>query len=112
MQPREPYAVICHGDYLRNNVAFRYDDRGQATAAMMFDFQTMRYASPMIDLATFMANSTGCDVRNKHFRGIFEAYHAALIAELLANVHGWNADDIPEYLSYVSKYWTKVIKSK
>lgn len=104
VRPREPYAVICHGDYLRNNVAFRYDGRGQATDAMMFDFQTMRYASPMIDLATFMANSTGCDVRNEHFEQIFGAYHSALLAELLANASGWSADDVPEYLSYVSSF--------
>lgn len=107
IKPKEPYAVICHGDYLRNNIAFRYDAAsGMANEAMMFDFQTMRYASPMVDLATFMANSTGYDVRNANFSQIFRTYHDALKRELLDNAAGWTSDNIPAYLSYV---FTKTI---
>lgn len=24
VQPKEPLAILCHGDYLRNNIAFSY----------------------------------------------------------------------------------------
>lgn len=110
VKPKEPYAVICHGDYLRNNIAFRYDGNGLVNDAMMFDFQTMRYASPMIDMSTFLANSTGCEVRNKHFKHIFKAYHDALTLELLANVPGWNTTDIPDYLTYVCLFASGIFR--
>lgn len=97
-RPKEPIAVMCHGDYLRNNIAFRYDDDGKATEAMMFDFQTLCYSSPMIDLTTFMANSTGAKVRDKHFWDIFGTYHESLIANFLAAT-GWNQNEVPEFLS-------------
>lgn len=50
---------------------------------MMFDFQTLRYASPMIDLAVFMANSTGTDVRSTHFSFIFKTYHEEVIKTMM-----------------------------
>lgn len=46
---------------------------------MMFDFQTLRYASPMIDYAAFLANSTGYGVREQHFDTIFQLYHRELV---------------------------------
>lgn len=33
VKPREPLATICHGDYLRNNIAFKYDEN------VMFAFE-------------------------------------------------------------------------
>ncbi|XP_055311024.1 uncharacterized protein LOC129573705 [Sitodiplosis mosellana] len=101
IQPIEPIAIICHGDYLRNNIAFRYDDDGKAVEAMMFDFQTIRYSSPMVDLCTFIANSTGWEVRDKHFWDIFAAYHKSLIAHFLTTSK-WDECDIPTYLKYDS----------
>lgn len=97
MKPIEPNAIICHGDYLRNNIAFRYDSDGKAIEAMMFDFQTMCYASPMLDLTTFMANSTGWEVRNKYFSQIFNSYHSILIENFLS-ASKWKENDIPDYL--------------
>lgn len=97
VQPIEPFAIMCHGDYLRNNIAFRYDDDGKAIEAMMFDFQTISYSSPMTDLCTFIANSTGWEVRDKHFWDIFATYHESLIAKFLT-ITKWDESEIPSFL--------------
>lgn len=96
VQPREPFAVICHGDYLRNNVAFKYDANDIPIDMLMFDYQTMRYSSPMIDLSVFLANSTGTDVRSKCFDYIFSSYYTELIKMLIGIV---GSDRIPGYFT-------------
>ncbi|XP_053695550.1 uncharacterized protein LOC128743059 [Sabethes cyaneus] len=104
VKPKEPLAVICHGDYLRNNIAFKYGDKTnpeKPTNVMMFDFQTLRYASPMIDFTIFIAISTGYDVREKHFETIFKAYHEELV-QTLCSIIATNPNDLPQYYSYES----------
>lgn len=64
---------------------------------MMFDFQTLRYASPMVDLTTFMANSTGVDIREKHFDKIFSTYHTSVVETYCKNV-GIKLSELPAYL--------------
>ncbi|XP_052898333.1 uncharacterized protein LOC128305080 [Anopheles moucheti] len=105
VQPREPLAVICHGDYLRNNMAFRYGDAKdpeRPTHVMMFDFQTLRYASPMIDYTTFLANSTSYDEREHHFDTIFQTYHRELVRTVARIVGVSDPSELPPYFSYES----------
>lgn len=96
VQPKEPFAVLCHGDYLRNNIAFKYDANENPIDSMMFDFQTIRYSSPMIDLSEFIATSTGTDVRTKNFDYIFSTYYTELIKAILGAVE---SDKIPSYFT-------------
>ncbi|EDW61399.1 uncharacterized protein Dvir_GJ20324 [Drosophila virilis] len=95
--PKEPLSILCHGDYLRNNVAYKYatDNSGNPLDIMMFDYQTMRLSSPMIDLSTFLANSVLADVRHKHFDSIFDDYCTALFESYTKHKEG----QIPEFLS-------------
>lgn len=96
--PREPLATICHGDFLRNNVAFLYDneDSEEPTKAMMFDFQTLRYSSPMVDLVVFICNSTGFEVRTKNFDLIFDSYFNEVI-DTLSTKLGTPLTELPSY---------------
>lgn len=95
--PKEPLAIICHGDMIRNNIAYKYDSNGLATDALFFDFQTIVYASPMLDFALFMAISTGHDVRQKHFDEIFRTYYDAVINQFTEKTH-LSFEQIPNYL--------------
>lgn len=119
--PKEPLAIVAHGDYLRNNLAFKYNkdkvglyltnlsqfvknkfvcsQPDVPNAAMMFDFQTLRYTSPMVDLTTFMANSTGIDVRGKHFQLIFDTYYNSLVMKFCENAK-MAKECLPEFLRY------------
>lgn len=64
---------------------------------MMFDFQTLRYASPMVDFATFIANSTGVDVRSQHFNLMFDTYYDSLISNFCKGAD-LNKDNVPDFL--------------
>lgn len=79
MQPVEPLAVLCHGDFNRNNMMFRYDDDGiRPVDAMAFDMATIRYGSPAIDLSFFLYMNTDRQLRDAHWDELLDAYCTAL----------------------------------
>ncbi|XP_005177483.1 uncharacterized protein LOC101895821 [Musca domestica] len=97
VKPQEPFVTLCHGDYLRNNVAYKYQDGDNAEPkdVMMFDLQTLRVASPMIDLTTFLGLSNFAEVRHQNFKEIFETY----CQQLKKSFEEFAKLPAPEYLS-------------
>ncbi|KAK7866692.1 hypothetical protein R5R35_003233 [Gryllus longicercus] len=88
--PQEPLAVLCHGDFLRNNVLFRYED-GKPVEMKFIDFQTIRYASPAIDLSLLLCMNSTHELREKHFHELLKVYHTSLrktLAALLGKPEG------------------------
>ncbi|XP_020803018.1 uncharacterized protein LOC110179740 [Drosophila serrata] len=96
--PREPMCTLCHGDYVRNNVAYKYIDQEEQEPReiMMFDYQTLRVSSPMIDLSSFLAISVYADVRYPNFDDIFERYCSSLHNSYLEHSKD---SDIPAFMS-------------
>uniref|UniRef100_A0A2M4AT61 Putative juvenile hormone-inducible protein n=1 Tax=Anopheles triannulatus TaxID=58253 RepID=A0A2M4AT61_9DIPT len=78
------FSVILHGDYNRNNVLFKLDDKGKPIALKMFDFQENRYATPAIDLAFFMYMSMTEDLRKQCWDSLLEDYHSTMLRSLAA----------------------------
>lgn len=54
----------------------------------------------MIDMCTFMANSTGRDVREQHFDVIFQTYYTALTNEYQKHKRNATNENLPDILSY------------
>lgn len=77
--PVEPLAVLCHGDFTVNNVLFKKDENDTETRAMLIDFALLRYASPAIDLSTFLCLSCSREDRNLNLSKIMRTYHEELI---------------------------------
>ncbi|KAE9531500.1 hypothetical protein AGLY_010706 [Aphis glycines] len=86
MQPDGPLSVLCHGDFNRNNLLFRYDDDGRPVDALAFDMATVRYGSPALDLSFFLYMNTDRQTRDDHWDVLLDAYCETLAA---------NAGDVP-----------------
>lgn len=79
-ESREPMAVVCHGDFNRNNVLFRYGPDGRAVDAMPFDFAMAKYGSPALDLSFFVFMNTTKSMRDAHYDDLLDAYCTTLAA--------------------------------
>ncbi|XP_050055014.1 uncharacterized protein LOC126549557 [Aphis gossypii] len=75
LRPVEPLAVLCHGDFCRNNLLYRYDPAtGRPADVVVLDPAQARYASPAVDLSFFLyMNTTDAD-RTAHWDRYVAAY--------------------------------------
>uniref|UniRef100_A0A1B6KIJ2 CHK kinase-like domain-containing protein n=1 Tax=Graphocephala atropunctata TaxID=36148 RepID=A0A1B6KIJ2_9HEMI len=80
--PEEPFAVLCHGDFCRNNMVFRYGADGKPEDVRFFDIATARYASPVIDLSFFLFLNTSAELRRDRWDDLLLAYHDGLASAL------------------------------
>ncbi|RZF41815.1 hypothetical protein LSTR_LSTR005277 [Laodelphax striatellus] len=74
----EPEAVICHGDFCRNNIFFKYDEDGRPVSVKFYDLQTPAYTSPVIDLSFFLFMNTDQKLRDAHWDDLLLIYRNAV----------------------------------
>ncbi|XP_014259149.1 uncharacterized protein LOC106672323 [Cimex lectularius] len=80
-EPEEPFAVLCHGDFNRNNVFFKYEN-GKPVDVKFFDLQTPRYTTPSLDLAFILYMNTTKELREKHWDDMLRCYWDGFTAVL------------------------------
>ncbi|KAK7580039.1 hypothetical protein V9T40_000668 [Parthenolecanium corni] len=68
-----PWAVVCHGDYLSNNVMFKYD-KGQPTHLKMFDLSISTFSSPALDLALVLYINANQETRDLFWDQLIDDY--------------------------------------
>jgi Ecdysteroid kinase-like family len=91
----QPFSVILHGDYNRNNVLFKYeqpDGFENPIDMKMIDFQEIRYGSPALDLSFFMFMNIHQDLRPKVWEKLLKCYHETMFQSLVSVV-GCDAND-------------------
>ncbi|XP_065212101.1 uncharacterized protein LOC135839818 [Planococcus citri] len=74
----EPEAVICHGDFLRNNLLFRYNAEGIPVQVKFIDLANSRYCSPIVDLATILYMNTDQNTRDLYWDELIDEYYNSL----------------------------------
>lgn len=97
------FDVIIHGDYNRNNVMFKYNSKEgfeNPQSVKMFDFQWLKYASPVLDLSFFLYMNTDPDLLDEKFDEILKTYHSTLVTTFKSAVKGHRYDENLPLLSF------------
>lgn len=76
--PSEPISVLCHGDFCKDNILFKYDKEETPVDAKLVDFGTIRYSSPIVDLSFFLFFNTSSSLRRKHLDDFLTEYYNVL----------------------------------
>jgi len=82
VQPLEPLATLCHGDFTLSNILFNTEDDRQYRS-MLIDFASITYSTPVVDLSTYIYLCCTSEMRKDKFFEIMRAYHDALKEYLL-----------------------------
>lgn len=73
------FSVLCHGDFWKNNVLFKYGKNGNIVDVKFVDFQMAVFTSPSIDLSYFIFTSSAPDIKLQKYDYFVKFYHDHLV---------------------------------
>lgn len=95
--PKEPLAVLCHGNFNMRNILYRYDANNKPIAVKFIDFQDVHYASPAIDLTVFLFLSASPELRAESLDDLICIYHQSLLKAMSEFLDCPEEDLLTEY---------------
>ncbi|XP_025410426.1 uncharacterized protein LOC112683561 [Sipha flava] len=90
VSPKEPLAVLCHGDCWTNNFLFQYALDGSISEISVVDFQMARYGSPALDLVSLLYCCTGVELRRRCLPALMDEYYdsvSRILTQTNCSVH-------------------------
>lgn len=90
---QEPMGVICHGDFCRNNVLYKYNNNGEPVDIKLFDLATARYGSPMLDFTFFLFLNSSHESRSLNKEKYLNIYYDSLVA----NAKGFDLPSLEDF---------------
>lgn len=75
---KEPWMVLCHGDFNRNNMLFKYDIQGKPIGVKFIDLQTSRIGSPVVDLSVIFWVNTNQKTRQDYQGYLIDIYFSII----------------------------------
>lgn len=97
------FDIIIHGDYNRGNVMFEYesaDGFDSPQSVKMFDFQFLKYASPVLDLSFLLFMNVEPDMLAEKLDKFLKIYHSTLVATFKSVLAGRKYDENLPLLSF------------
>lgn len=96
-----PVSVLCHGDFVKSNLLFKYDDSGKPVHVKFLDLADCRFASPVIDLASILYINTPQKLRSEHWDDLINEYYNSLCEHC-------SIDDLPTKEVLLNEFHMKV----
>lgn len=91
--------TVSHGDFRLDNLMFGV--QGRAAPVIILDWQTVKLAPPVLDVAYYLSSSLPARIRDANQRDLLREYHRALT---VAGVNGYSFDDCWNDFRRVSPY--------